>query len=449
MSWCLVQTGMLAWLLAVPTLAQAQWPQWRGPLGTGVAPDADPPTTWSETKNIRFKVEVPGHGQGTPIVFQDRIFLTTAIPFGKRVDPVPDNMPGAHDNAPLTQHQEFAALCYARNGKLLWKRTLRKMLPHAGAHKTGTLASASPVTDGEHLFAYFGSCGVFCLDVHGKVLWNKDLGDMRVKHGHGEGSSPALHGDTLVINWDHEEQSFLVALDKRTGEERWRVDRDEVTSWSTPIIVEHAGKQQVIVSGTKRLRGYDLATGKVVWECRGLSHNIVASPVAAGGMVYAGSSYEKRRMLAIRLEGAEGDITHTDNVVWRRQRRTPYVPSPLLYGDWLYFLNHYQGFLCKVKARTGEEPHKPLRLPEMFQIYASPVGAGGRVYITDRDGVTIVLSHGPGKSKVLAMNKLEDSFSASAAVVGRELYLRGDRYLYCIAKETTKTESRPQSRPGR
>ncbi|MFQ5417616.1 MAG: PQQ-binding-like beta-propeller repeat protein [Myxococcota bacterium] len=342
----------------------------------------------------------------------------------------------AHDNAPVTRRQEFAVLAIDRlSGKTLWKRILRKGLPHAGAHKTGTLASASPVTDGEHLLVSFGSQGLYCLDLDGELQWQKDLGDMQVKHGHGEGSSPVLHGETVVVNWDHEGQSFLVALDKRSGKELWRALRNEVTSWSTPIVVADGDSPQVIVSGTKRVRGYDLRTGEVIWECGGLSHNIVASPVAADGMVFVASSYEKRAMLAIRLDGAEGDITGTDRVAWVRRRRTPYIPSPLLYRGWLYFLSHYQGILSRVKAETGEEPHGPFRLRGMYDIYASPVAAAGRVYITDRDGTTAVLGHGADKLEVLAVNRLEDSFSASAAVAGKELYLRGERYLYCIAKD--------------
>lgn len=447
----LLVAACLAVVVQQPGLDRQQnWPQWRGPLGTGVAPDADPPTAWSEidgeTRNIRFKVEVPGSGHGTPIIWGSRIFLTTAIPFGESGGPVPDNAPGAHDNARVTQRHEFAVLCMDRDdGRVLWRRTLRKQLPHAVYHKSGTLASASPVTDGRHLFAFFGSYGLYCLDLDGERLWEKDLGDMQVKHGHGEGSSPVLHGDTLVVNWDHEGQSFLVAFDKNSGRERWRADRDEVTSWSTPIVMAADGGHQVVVSGTNRMRGYDLTTGEVVWECAGLSHNIVASPVGADGMVYAGSSYEKRRMLAIRLAGAKGDITDTDCVVWRRQRRTPYVPSPLLYGNWLYFLTHYQGFLSCVEAKTGREPARPLRLEGMREIYASPVGAGGRVYVTDREGTTIVLSHGGGKPRVLAVNQLQDSFSASAAIVGRDLYLRGSRHLYRIARGGT---ARPDTRPG-
>jgi outer membrane protein assembly factor BamB len=289
------------------------------------------------------------------------------------------------------------------------------------------------VTDGEHVFACFGSNGLYCLDLTGKQVWCQDLGDMQVKHGHGEGSSPVLHGDTLAVNWDHEGQSFVAAFDKSTGVQRWRVDRAEVTSWSSPIVVEHAGRAQLIVCGTERVRSYDLATGAGVWECRGLSHNIVATPVAADGIVIVGSSYEKRAMMAIRLDGAKGDITSTDRVMWRRQRRTPYVPSPLLYGKWLYFLNHYQGVLTRVEALTGAEPSGPFRIQKVFELYASPVGAKDRVYLSDRDGMTVVISHGAGVPEVLAYNQLEDGFSASAAIVGEEMFLRGSRYLYCIA----------------
>ncbi len=416
--------------------AERFWGQWRGPMATGVAPHADPPVEWGEEKNLRWKVEVPGLGHSSPVVWGDRVFITTAIPYGQAVPPVPDDLPGAHDNAPLTRHQEFAVLALARSdGRVLWKRSLRKELPHAGGHATGTFASASPTTDGEHLFAYFGSRGLYALDLDGELLWEKDLGDMTSKHGHGEGSSPVLHGDTLVVNWDHEDQSFVVALDKRTGEERWRTGRNEVTSWSSPIVVEVGGKHQVIVAGTDRVRGYDLATGEVIWECGGLSHNIVASPVAADGMVFLGSSYEKRAMLAIKLEGAEGDISGTENLVWMRRRSTPYVPSPLLYGEWLYFMNHYQGFLVRVRAQTGEEPVGPFRLGGMYDVYASPVGAAGRIYITGREGATLVIDHSVEPPKFLALNRLGDSFSASAAVVDGEIYLRGERYMYCIARQ--------------
>jgi outer membrane protein assembly factor BamB len=321
-----------------------------------------------------------------------------------------------------------------KTGKILWQQTVHKQVPHEAGHVTASLASASPVTDGERVFAFFGSYGLYCLDTGGKLLWKKHLGEMHTKHGHGEGSSPALHGDTLIVNWDHEEQSFVVALDKRTGNERWRVARAEDTSWATPIVVEHAGKAQVIVPGTNRLRGYDITDGAFIWECGGLSSNIVASPVAAGGVVYAGSSYDTRAMLAIRLDGAKGDVTGTKQVIWARNKGTPYVPSPLLYGDSLYNLQHYQGIMSRLDIRTGNEQGGPFRLDAITNVYASPVGAAGRIYVTSRDGITQVMSHGEPEPTMLAVNRLNDSFSASAALAGRELFLRGERYLYCIAE---------------
>ena len=419
-----------------PAKAQDNWPQWRGPLGTGVAPTATPPLEWSETKNIRWKTALPGKGHSTPIVWCDRIFLTTAIPYGEALKPRLPARPGAHDNFASTHRHEYVVLAVSREtGKILWQETVHKDLPHEAGHQTASLASPSPVTDGERVYASFGSRGIYCLNLEGKLLWKRTLGEMHTKHGHGEGSSPVLHGDTLVINWDHEEKSVLMAFDKRTGDERWKVSRPEDTSWATPIVVEHGGKAQVIVPGTNRLRGYGLADGKVLWECGGLSSNIVASPVSAGGFVYAGSSYDTRNLLAIRLDGAKGDITGTKQVVWSRRRGCPYVPSPLLYDDSLYTLQHYQGLISRVNVRSGEDQGGPFRLDAIDSVYSSPVGAAGRVYVTSREGVTQVMSHGDETPKMLAVNRLGDNVSASAAVAGKELFLRGERYLYCIAEE--------------
>lgn len=412
----------------------AQWPNWRGPLSTGEAPQADPPTEWNESKNIRWKTALPGLGHSSPVVWDDRIFVTTAVPVGDALPPRPSMAPGAHDNLPVTHQQQFVVLAADReNGAIVWQRSVGELLPHETWHVSGSAASASPVTDGEHVFAFFGSYGLSCLDLEGTVVWQKDLGDMLVKHGHGEGASPALHDETLVVNWDHEGDSFLVAFDKRTGEERWRAARDEVTSWATPIVVEQDGRAQVIVSGTGRVRGYDLDTGDVIWECGGLSNNVVASPVAADGMLYAGSSYDTRAMLAIRLSGAMGDITGSDHVVWTRSERTPYVPSPLLYDNALYYLYHYQGVLTRLEAETGEEPSGPFRLPGITDVYASPVAAAGRIYITDREGATLVMTAGQ-QPQALALNRLEEPISATPALVGKEIILRGEHHLYSISQ---------------
>ncbi len=416
---------------------EGQWPGFRGPLSTGVAPLADPPIEWSEKKNIKWKTEIPGKGHSSPVVWNDRIFLTAAIPIGKSLDePKYSGRPGAHNNLPVKQSQRFVVICVDRKGGgILWEKTLTELLPHEGGHESGSLASASPVVDAKHVFAFFGSHGLFCLDHDGEVIWKTDMGDQFTKHGHGEGASPALFQDTLVVNWDHEEESFVVAFEKSTGKMKWKKSRDEGTSWATPIVLENEGRAQVIVSGTKAIRSYDLETGEVIWQCSGLADNVVASPVAEPGYVYAASSYTFQSMLAIKLAGAKGDITgNKANVIWERRKRTSYVPSPLLYDGVLYFLGHYQGVLSRVIGKTGAEPSGPFRLPGLHEIYASPVAAAGRVYILDRSGVMLVMKHAQ-QPEPLSVNKLDDRFSATPALVGREIFLRGETFLYCIRED--------------
>jgi len=411
------------------------WPQWRGPFANGVAPRANPPIHWSETNNIRWKIALPGKGHSSPIIFGDSVYVLSAVPVGPAQKPVFDDAPGVHDSVPVTHRHQFLALAInRRDGKTLWSKVLREEWPHEGGHQTGSLASNSPVTDGERIYAFFGSRGLYCLDLKGEVIWQKDLGRMHTLHAHGEGSSPVLYGDTLIICWDQEADSFIYAFDKRTGKTLWKVARDEKTSWSTPLIVEHEGKPQVIVSATKRVRGYDLATGAQLWECAGLTDNVVSSPVYYRGIVVAGNSYYSQAMLAIRLPGAKGDLTGTDHVVWKLNRLTPYVSSPLLYDDTLYFLRHNQNILSRLDPITGKPRGEPIRLEGINDfIFSSPVGAGGRIYITGRDGSTVVLRHDK-ENAPLAINHLEDSFSASAAAADRELYLRGEHFLYCIAE---------------
>lgn len=428
-------TAVLGFLLALADGVAGDWPQWRGPLANGVAPDANPPVEWSETKNVRWKLALPGKGHSSPIVFGDQVIVMAAAPVGEAQKPVFDQAPGVHDSVPVTHRHEYFVLAVSRSdGRVRWKTVVREDWPHEGGHTTGSPASGSPVTDGQFIYANFGSRGLHCLDTNGVVRWQKDLGKMQTLHAHGEGSSPVLHGDTLIVNWDHEGESFLHAFDKRTGEQRWKVARDEKTSWSTPLIVEPDGKVQVVVSATKRVRGYDLATGTLLWECAGLTDNVVASPVNYRGIVIAGNSYYTQVMLAIRLAGAKGDLTGTTNVVWSLKRLTPYVSSPLLYDDTLYHLRHNQNVLVRLDPATGKLRGELLRLDGIRDfIFASPVGAAGRIYVTGRDGATVVLRH-DGENATLAVNRLDDSFSASAALADRELYLRGEKSLYCVAE---------------
>ncbi len=435
---------MLLATTAAAALASAEiaypknWPQWRGPLATGEAPLGDPPVEWDAEsgKNIRWKQALPGEGHATPVLWGDRLFLTAAIPEG---DPLPEpkwsGAPGAHDNRPITHRYRFVVIAIDRkDGKILWAQTVREEVPHEGGHDTGTLASASPVTDGKRVYAFFGSRGLYALDAaDGTVAWSVDLGRMDTKHGHGEGSSPVLRDGVLVVNWDHEGASFVAAFEADSGMEKWRQPRDEVTSWATPIALSHDGRTQAIVPGTGKLRAYDLETGEVIWECGGLSNNIVASPVTGDGIVIAGSSYQKQAMLAIQLDGARGDITGTKNVLWRRISRTPYVPSPLLYRGQVYFFVHYQPILVRADLETGEETAGPFRLDGVRSVYASPVAAAGRIYITDLEGTTLVLSADP-EPKVLGLNRIGEAVSASAAVAGNTMYLRGEKHLYCVGE---------------
>ncbi|MXW35050.1 MAG: PQQ-like beta-propeller repeat protein, partial [Chloroflexi bacterium] len=264
--------------------------------------------------------------------------------------------------------------------------------------------------------------------------WEADLGTRFMRNAFGEGTTPALHGDTLVVAWDPiGGQSFVAALDARTGRERWRSNRDEIDTWATPLVVEHAGRAQVVTPAMDHVYGYDLETGETVWRSRGTTMNAIPSPVHAGGIVYVTSGYRGNNLQAIRLADARGDIAGTGAIVWQLDRDTPYVPSPLLYDDALYLLKSNDGILSAFDPLTGEPHYALQRLQGAPNVFASPVGAAGRVYITGRDGATLVIRQGP-LYEVLAVNRLDDGFDASPAVVDDELYLRGYRHLYKIAE---------------
>jgi outer membrane protein assembly factor BamB len=291
------------------------------------------------------------------------------------------------------------------------------------------------VTDGELVIASFESRGIYAYDMDGKPIWQKDLGDKSMRNQFGEGTTPALHGDSVVVVWDHQGQSFIVALDKRTGNERWRVERDEIDSWATPLVVEHGGRAQVVTSGTKQVRSYDLETGKLLWFGEGLTANPIPSPVATDGLVILTSGYRGNDLQAVRLADATGDITGSAAIAWSLDRDTPYVPSPLLYDGILYLLKSNSGILSTFDAKTGKPHYQVQRLESAPNVFASPVAAAGRVYIPGQQGTTVVLKAGPA-FEVLATNKLDDGlFNASPALVDNAIYLRGQRHLYCIAEK--------------
>jgi outer membrane protein assembly factor BamB len=423
--------GLFPALASQQSPADRHWGQWRGPHWTGVSKTANPPIEWGEKKNVRWKVTIPGRGSATPVVWGERVYLLTAVPVGVEGDAQHAQM-GAKPRIP---HRFLVMAIDRRTGKTVWQQTAREETPHEAAHgENGTWASPSAIVDGEHVIASFESRGIYAYDMNGKLAWQKDLGDKRMRNTFGEGSTPALHGNTLVVVWDHQGESFVVALNKRTGEEIWRKPRKEIDTWATPLVMTANGRAQAIVPAMNRIISYDLATGDVVWETAGLTMNPIPTPVTDGTMAYLMSGFRGNSLKAINVAAAKGDITGTPAVVWTMERETPYVPSPLLYDGILYFLKSNNGLLTAVDARSGTPHYVASRIDAIPNVFASPAGAAGRVYIPGREGATVVLRHGP-KLDILATNHLDDGFDASPALVDGELYLRGYKHLYCIAEK--------------
>ena len=413
--------------------ARRNWPQWRGPDATGVSTTATPPLEWSGNRNIKWKVEIPGRGHATPVVWNDRLFVLTAVPAA---------VTGEAQHAPRGGlrargvHRFIVLAIDRRTGRTLWERVAAEQEPHEAGHTdNSSWASSSPITDGESVFAYFESFGLYEYDMNGTLKWKKDLGDKRMRNQFGEGSTPVLHGNTLVVVWDHlnGEGSFVTALDKRDGRELWRVARDEIDTWATPLILEVNGRPQVIVPAMRRNRGYDLQTGAIVWESDGLTMNPIPSPVHADGLVFLMSGFQGNDLKAIRVSDARGNIDGTPHIVWSLERDTPYVPSPVVVDGTLYFLKTNSGILSAFDAKTGRPHYQNQRLEGVPNVFASPVAAAGRLYVAGREGTTIVLRTGP-KYEVLARNTLDDGFDASPVLVDREIFLRGQKFLYCISE---------------
>jgi outer membrane protein assembly factor BamB len=542
----------LAWSLA-GTVTAENWPTWRGPAANGVAPGGNPPTEFSESKNVQWKTKVPGSGSSTPVIWGDQVFIMTAEKTGKKVAaaaggesrereqgterrqrpdgerpegrgrgeqgsrggdrPRPDGDRGSRggerprpdgersqrggqsgfgggsfnreefikrfdkngdgelndaerdamrdelrqqfsggrggERSPRsgrssrgrggfgggskpTEEYRYVLMSIDRNtGKENWRRVAATQVPHEGHHRDHGYASGSPVTDGEHIIVSFGSRGLYCYDMKGKLQWKKDFGDMRMRNSFGEGTSPALHGDTVVLLWDHEGDSALYALDKKTGKLKWKTDRNEASGWCTPVVTIHDGVTQVIVNGTRAVRSYQLSDGKLLWQCSGQTSNAIPSVVVDENFAYAMSGFRGAHLAAIKL-GGSGDLTDSKSVSWTANRGTPYTPSPLLSNGRIWYLSGNNGVLSVRDTKSGKLLVEGERLDGVSGVYASPVSAGGRVYIAGRNGTVSVLKDS-AKLEVLATNELDEKFDCSPAIVGNQIFLRGKENLYCIA----------------
>jgi len=398
------------------------WAHWRGPTGNGVAPHAQPPVEWSSSKNVKWKVAIPGRGTGSPVIWEDRVFVVTAVPVG--------NDSGTSGRL---SKLAFKTLCLDRNdGKLLWEQTAIVATPHQKAHASHGFASASPCTDGKHVYAHFGSRGLYCYTMKGELIWSRNFGKMETRLGFGEGSSPTIEGDKILVPWDQEGQSYLYALDKSTGETIWKTARDEPSCWATPLVVEHNGAKQIVLNGQTCARAYDLETGKELWRCGGQTERPVASAVATNDLVIVGSGHKGSFMAGFRM-GGRGDIENTEHVAWVLDRDTPDIASPLLSSGRIYFHIGKSGMLSCVDAATGKPHYTAARIPGVALTYASPIAAGGHVYLTGRSGTTVVIKDSD-QLEVVARNSVGETVDATLAPAGDELFIRGENHLFCISE---------------
>lgn len=413
-----------------------QWPQWRGPAFNGTSATADPPITWDGSTNIAWKTPVEGRGSATPIVWGELVFVTTAIDTGRKADaadiPKPDpRFENKRTNAPDTWHRFVVLALDRKTGRVVWEKTCAERVPHEGHHTTHSYAAGSPATDGKRLIVSFGSFGLYGFDLQGKLLWEKQLGRMETRLGWGEAVTPALHQGRVYVNWDHEGESFITAIDASSGETLWKVDRDEPSSWATPLVVERAGKTIVVTPGTNRVRAYDGSTGEVLWDHEGLTVNCIPSPLVYEDNAIVMSGFQGSVATSIPLD-AKGDVT--GKTPWKLDHGTPYVPSPVLAGGRLYFTQGNVNILSCIDAASGQALIDRERLEGVRSFYASPVAAAGRLYFTDRDGTTLVIRQSD-KLEVLATNRLGEPVDASPALAGKQMFLRGEKHVWCVEEK--------------
>ena len=423
---------------------EANWPQFRGAGARGVTSSTNLAEHWSASENVAWKAEIPGRGWSSPIVWGDRVFVTTAVNSGTYEEPKKGlYIGGERPNAPRPEHQWKVVSLDLASGKVLWERVVHRGEPTGPIHVKNSYASETPVTDGERVYACFGSVGVFCLDFAGKEVWSKPLESHKVKSGWGTAASPVLHGDRLYLVCDNEEHSSILALDKGTGKEVWRVDReDEKSNWSTPCVWENEQRCEIVTAGSGKVRAYDVE-GKLLWWLKGMSSITIGTPYADGGLLYVTSGFimdKSRPVYAIR-PGGSGDIslppgqTNNASIAWCQPLAAPYNPTTLVYDGRLYVLYDF-GLLSAFNARTGEMLYDRQKLPGGLHFTASPVAGNGRVFCLNEDGVTFVVRAGD-RFELLQTNKLagNDMCMATPALAGDRLLIRSAARIYCIGKQ--------------
>jgi len=416
----------------------ANWPQWRGPDGSGISNEKNLPAEWTPTKNIKWKTPISGRGHSSPIVWGNKIFLTTAIegelvPGAKAVTHTAEGQVFKHPDSVGADHKHtFKVIALDRNsGKVLWESTAWEGTPYDNRHRKSSYAASTPATDGKLVYAFFGTEGLYAYDYNGKLAWKAQLGNLGTV-GMGTGTSPILYDDFVIVQCDEEngDASFIVALDKKTGKEVWRTPRKVQVSWSTPLLVRNAKRPELITSGTEFVISYDPATGKELWRHKGVESNAIPSPVANNDMVFLVAGFPAKIAMAIKL-GGSGDLTGTPNVPWTYAKGTAYVPSPILYGDYLY-LTTDRGILTCIDAKTGEVKYEGGRIPIPATFTASPVAFEGKILLTSEDGDTFIVKAGP-KHEILGTNSIGEAVYASPAVADGRIFIRGEKNLYCIA----------------
>jgi outer membrane protein assembly factor BamB len=415
----------------------ANWPQWRGPDGSGISTEKNLPADWTPTKNIKWKTPIAGRGHSSPIVWGNHIFLTTAVegdvvPGAKAVTHMNEGKEFLHPDSVGADHKHtFKVIAVDRNsGKILWEAIAWEGTPYDNRHRKSSYAASTPTTDGKLVYAFFGTEGLYAYDFNGKLAWKADLGKLGTV-GMGTGTSPILFENLVIVQCDEEngESSFIVGLDKKTGKEVWRTPRKVQVSWSTPLLVRTAKRAELVTSGTELVISYDPATGKELWRHKGVESNAIPSPVANNETVFVVAGFPAKIALAIRL-GGSGDLTGTPNVPWTYEKGTAYVPSPILYGDYLY-LTTDRGILTCVDAKTGEVKYEGGRIPIPATFTASPVAFEGKILLTSEDGDTFIVKAGP-KHEILATNSIGEAVYASPAIADGSIFIRGEKNLYRI-----------------